>query len=165
MGIPSSQLNRLLPSAAGQKVKADVSKSLRLARAVKERWSELCVLETEVKFCPNRKWRWDLVAPGWKLAVEINGAIWTGGGHSRGSGMIRDYEKYCSGAALGWRILFVTPSQCEPGGYLDQMLTYITQNYDGTLPLPRLPKSKRAMLREAIRKSSKKATASPIASC
>lgn len=66
---------------------------------------------TEVRFHPERKWRWDFAWPEKKLAVECNGGIWVKGAHGRGTGITRDYEKWSAAAALGWRIIHVTPSQ------------------------------------------------------
>lgn len=70
-----------------------------------------CGLQTvpEYRFHPTRKWRFDLAWPEKKLALEVQGGIWIQGGHSRGSGMVRDFAKENAAAALGWRIL-----KCQP---------------------------------------------------
>lgn len=71
-------------------------------------------------FHPERKWRFDFAWPdntgpmsrgycGQKVALEVEGGIWTRGAHGRGSGISRDMEKYNEAAALGWRVLRVTP--------------------------------------------------------
>jgi hypothetical protein len=59
----------------------------------------------EYKFHPNRRWRFDYVLdrPNW-TALEIEGAIWTRGRHTRGSGYAKDLEKYREAAALGYRV-------------------------------------------------------------
>lgn len=73
---------------------------------------ELCVkYETEYRFHPIRKWRWDfillnrLTSP--LIAIEIQGSVWAGrkGGHTGGIGMQRDMDKRNAGVALGWRVL------------------------------------------------------------
>lgn len=61
--------------------------------------------EAEYKFHPTRKWRIDYAWPDVKLAVEIEGAVWIQGRHTRGSGFIKDIEKYNSLTANGWRLL------------------------------------------------------------
>lgn len=75
--------------------------------------------ELEFKFHPTRKWRFDFawpticrelepeIIPG--TAMEVEGGLWIGGGHSRGSGRVKDIEKYSEAAALGWRIIYVQP--------------------------------------------------------
>lgn len=58
------------------------------------------------KFHPTRKWRWDFAWPEWKLAVEIQGGSWVGGGHNTALGQANDYEKHNEAVRLGWRTLF-----------------------------------------------------------
>lgn len=64
----------------------------------------------EHKFHPTRKWRWDWAWIDHKVALEQQGGVWSGGKHGRGSGIVKDMEKYSNAAALGWRIILVTPS-------------------------------------------------------
>ncbi len=64
----------------------------------------------EHKFHPERKWRQDFAWPEYRVCMEVEGAVWTNGGHSRGSGKIRDHEKFTAAAVLGWRILYCQPS-------------------------------------------------------
>jgi very-short-patch-repair endonuclease len=59
----------------------------------------------EYKFHPTRKWRIDFAWPGLMLAVELEGAIWTGGRHTRGAGVLNDMEKYNALTAMGWLLL------------------------------------------------------------
>lgn len=66
-------------------------------------------LETEVKFHPSRQWRFDLADKENKIAVEIEGGIWTRGAHGRGTGIMRDIEKYNAAQSLGWRVYRTTP--------------------------------------------------------
>lgn len=62
------------------------------------------------KFHPERKWRWDFAWPDQKLAVEIQGGSWVGGGHNTGAGQAKDYEKLNAATRLGWRcLLYSTP--------------------------------------------------------
>lgn len=56
----------------------------------------------EYKFHPSRKWKFDFAFPDRMVAVEIEGGVWTGGRHTRGSGFIADMEKYNAAASLGW---------------------------------------------------------------
>lgn len=100
-------------------------------------WKD-CGLPTatpEFYFHPTRKWRFDFAftelglgsgvsglgnSPDARrqilcpfLAVEVQGGIWTGGRHSRGSGLVKEHEKLNAAAVLGWRILYCTPQQVQ----------------------------------------------------
>lgn len=61
--------------------------------------------EPEYRFHPERKWRFDFAYPQRKIAIECEGAVWTRGRHTRGSGFIADCHKYNSAALLGWIVL------------------------------------------------------------
>lgn len=64
----------------------------------------------EYRFHDARKWRTDYAWPQWKVALEVEGGAWTNGRHTRGSGFLRDMEKYNELAALGWRLIRTTPA-------------------------------------------------------
>jgi very-short-patch-repair endonuclease len=64
----------------------------------------------ELRFHPTRKWRLDYAWPDAKLGLEVEGGVWSGGKHGRGSGIVKDMEKANALACLGWRLLRVTPS-------------------------------------------------------
>jgi hypothetical protein len=67
--------------------------------------------ETEFVFASPRKWRFDFAWPSWDVAVEVEGAVWTRGRHTRGKGFIADMEKYNEAAVRGWKVIRVTPQQ------------------------------------------------------
>lgn len=69
----------------------------------------------EYCFCPTRKWRFDAAFPDHMLAVEIEGSVWTNGRHTRGSGFVKDIEKYNFATLLGWRLLRFTPQDVLNG--------------------------------------------------
>lgn len=64
----------------------------------------------EYRFHPTRKWRFDYAWPRQKVALEVEGGVWTAGRHTRGSGFLRDMEKYNAAAVRGWRVLRCTPA-------------------------------------------------------
>lgn len=64
---------------------------------------------TEHRFHPDRKWRFDYAWPDAKVALEVEGGVWTGGRHTSSSGFLKDIEKYNAAARLGWRVLRCTP--------------------------------------------------------
>lgn len=59
----------------------------------------------EYRFDPTRRWRIDFAWPEKMVAVEIEGGVWTGGRHTRGSGFVADLEKYNRATVLGWKVL------------------------------------------------------------
>lgn len=76
----------------------------------------------EHRFAPPRKWRLDWAWPDEKIALEQEGGVWIQGRHSRGAGMVKDFEKYNQAAVLGWRVLKATPQQIASGDILPTLL-------------------------------------------
>jgi len=69
----------------------------------------------EYKFHDKRRWRFDYAIVGSritssKIAVEIEGGIWSGGRHTRGKGFIGDMEKYNTATAMGWKVIRIQPN-------------------------------------------------------
>lgn len=65
----------------------------------------------EFLFHPARKWRFDVAWPWQRIALEVEGGAWVQGRHVRGKGYLNDMHKYSEAAALGWRIIRVTPDE------------------------------------------------------
>lgn len=65
---------------------------------------------TEYKFHPVRRFKFDFAYPDVKVAVEIEGGIFTGGAHGSASGILRDIEKYNLAAVNGW-IVYRVPTK------------------------------------------------------
>lgn len=68
-------------------------------------------VEKEYRFHQTRKWRFDYAIPAIKLAVEVEGGVWTGGRHTSSKGFLGDMEKYNEAALLGWCLIRTTPDQ------------------------------------------------------
>jgi very-short-patch-repair endonuclease len=66
------------------------------------------IFATEVRFHPERRWRWDFTLPAHRIALEIEGATWVAGRHTRGKGYQADCDKANHGTMLGWRLLRFT---------------------------------------------------------
>ena len=79
----------------------------------------LPALETEYRFHRSRQWRFDLAWPHLRLAVEVEGGIWTGGRHTSPVGFEADCEKYSEAAILGWRVIRVTGAMVKDGRAID----------------------------------------------
>jgi very-short-patch-repair endonuclease len=66
------------------------------------------VEELEFAKTIGRKWRFDFAWPEQMVALEVEGATFAHGRHSRGAGMEADCEKYNTAVLLGWRVIRVT---------------------------------------------------------
>jgi very-short-patch-repair endonuclease len=75
----------------------------------------------EYRFHPVRKFRWDWAWPEARLALEVEGGVWSGGAHGRGTGIVRDMEKSTLAAEEGWRIIRVTPSNLATEATMDSI--------------------------------------------
>lgn len=64
----------------------------------------------EHRFEPERRWRFDMAWLDAKIALEVEGGVWSGGRHTSSAGFVKDMAKYNRAAVLGWRVLRVTPS-------------------------------------------------------
>lgn len=63
----------------------------------------------EWQFHPERRWRFDYALPELKIAIEIDGGLFTGGRHSGGIGQLKDLEKMNEAASRGWLVFHYTP--------------------------------------------------------
>jgi hypothetical protein len=67
-------------------------------------------LEREYQFHPTRKWRFDGAHLPSRIAIELDGGVFSGGRHGRGSGFVKDAEKFSEAAMLGWLCFRLTPN-------------------------------------------------------
>lgn len=65
----------------------------------------------EVRFHPERKWKFDVAWVHWMVAVEIQGT----GNHRTIKGFKRDCEKFSAAFALGWSVVPVTHRMVRTG--------------------------------------------------
>ncbi len=66
----------------------------------------------EFQFYAERKFRADFHNFKHRLIVEVEGGVWMDkGGHSSGTGILRDMEKYNLAAICGFHVLRFTPDQ------------------------------------------------------
>ena len=71
--------------------------------------------EAEYKFLRDRKFKFDFALLEPEIAIEIEGAVWVQGRHTRGSGFIKDMEKYNLAAKYGWRVFRFCTDQVLSG--------------------------------------------------
>lgn len=65
----------------------------------------------ELRFCEDRRWRFDYALPDFKVALEVEGGIFVHGRHTRPEGFYRDMEKYNTAATLGWVVVRTIPAE------------------------------------------------------
>lgn len=85
---------------------------------------EQCGLPTpvyEIRFDKVRRWQFDIAWPALKIALEVEGGIWSKGSHSRPQGIIRDICKYNQAQCLGWRVLRVVPELLCTNGTIEMV--------------------------------------------
>ncbi len=70
---------------------------------------------TELQFAKPRRWRFDVAFEAQRLAVEVEGATWANGRHTRGQGFENDCLKYAEAVIRGWRVLRVTSNMVKDG--------------------------------------------------
>lgn len=76
----------------------------------------------EYTFAKPRRWRFDYAWPLHRLALEIDGGVWTQGRHTRGAGKIADMEKLSEAAILGWRVLYAVPDDLRNGVAMSRVI-------------------------------------------
>lgn len=95
-----------------------VSQRERLELLFFEAWNDeflaqLGPLERQFRHNPKRKWRWDFRIAD--VLIDINGGTFIRGGHSRGVGQDKDYEKWNDAVRLGYRpLVFGTLAMKDP---------------------------------------------------
>jgi len=66
---------------------------------------------SEHVFAPGRKFAFDYAWIADRVALEVEGGVFTRQAHGSISGMLRDMSKYNLAASLGWRVLRVLPRE------------------------------------------------------
>jgi very-short-patch-repair endonuclease len=69
----------------------------------------------EYTFAKPRKWRADFAHLEKRMLVEVEGGIYSGGRHTRGTGYAKDIEKYNAAALAGWTLLRFTTDMVRTG--------------------------------------------------
>jgi very-short-patch-repair endonuclease len=62
---------------------------------------------------PGRRWAWDFAWPSARVAVELQGGLYSGGAHARPAGILRDMAKANAAALAGWRVLTYATQHVE----------------------------------------------------
>jgi len=89
--------------------------------------SGLTGYDKEFRFHPTRRWRFDFCWRDLMIAAEIEGATWSGGRHTTGSGFRADCEKYNHAQKLGYMVFRFTGDMVKSG----EAITWIRDMIDG----------------------------------
>lgn len=82
------------------------------------------VYKREFQAIPGRRFRWDFYFPSdsWMIGLpsspillEVQGAIFVRGGHSTGTGIMRDHEKNNLAVVNGYRVLYANGPTIKSG--------------------------------------------------
>ncbi len=84
----------------------------------------------EHRFHPKRMWRFDYAIPEHKIAIEVEGGVWTGGRHTRPQGFLGDIAKYNTATLMGWRVFRVTPEDLYRTATLNLIKQAIQGDYE-----------------------------------
>ena len=79
----------------------------------------------EFKFHSERRWKADFHIVGTKILVEVEGAVWANGRHTRPKGYLGDMEKYNAAAALGYQVYRFSTEQVKSGMTIEKILKLI----------------------------------------
>ena len=73
--------------------------------------------EPDYVFHHRRRWQLDRAWPRERIAVELEGGVWsrTPGRHTRGAGFVEDCRKYNTAAIYGWLLLRFTVDDLADG--------------------------------------------------
>ena len=86
----------------------------------------------EYKFHPKRGFRFDFCFKDIKLALEVNGGVYSKGGHTSGPGYSKDMEKLALAAIEGYTVIQMTTGQVSNGQGIEWVQEYFNRNVEGT---------------------------------
>lgn len=85
----------------------------------------------EHEFHNERRWRFDLCWPDRKLALEVDGGVYTRGRHTRGNGYEEDCRKVNEAQLLGWLVLRVSTGMVASGEALTLLVNAFRDDVRG----------------------------------
>lgn len=82
-------------------------------------------IEPEHRFHAKRKWVFDYYIQTSKIAIEIEGAVFAGGRHTRGVGFIADTDKYNTATVAGICVYRISTSDFSKPDRIKEHVTAI----------------------------------------
>lgn len=106
---------------------AGVGSALELRLLVRIRAYGLPEPARQFKAVPTRRWKWDFAWPQYRVLVEVQGAVWQQGRHTRGHGYGKDREKSATAQLLGFLALEFTSDQVDSGVAVEMIAAALRQ--------------------------------------
>lgn len=111
-----------------------------LGRAFDTLWMQVGgqSLTTEHRFDTERKFRFDRAYLEAKVAIEIDGATWANGRHTREPGYSHDCEKINLAQSQGWLVFRLTRPmlECNPHYHLTMIKNTIAARLRDAIEIP-----------------------------
>jgi very-short-patch-repair endonuclease len=83
----------------------------------------------QYRFAPPRKWLADFAILDESILIEIEGGVFVGGRHTRGTGYTNDIEKYNAATLDGWRLLRFTTDHVNDGSALRTVMLALAKGH------------------------------------
>jgi hypothetical protein len=74
---------------------------------------------------PERAWKLDFAWIGQKIALEVQGGIWSQGRHVRGAALRKEWEKLNELAVRKWAVLYCEPSDLTSAKRIESVFRLI----------------------------------------
>lgn len=84
-------------------------------------------LHREHHFHPERKWRMDFAHIGARVGIEIQGGLYSNGGHVRPTGYEGDCEKYNAAHLRNWAVFLLTPKMLDDPALIEDIIAFIRE--------------------------------------
>lgn len=111
----AARLGTAKRKAAGKRPASKAAKATAAVSDMRLTWlnHEHAGWVPEFRFHETRRWRFDYAHPVLRIALEVEGGVWSGGRHTRGAGFLGDIEKYNTATAAGWSVFRCTTDGCS----------------------------------------------------
>lgn len=115
-GLPARLKQQIAPRPEVRQAKAEEARRKR--DALRARFRLLCtdnnlpIPTTEYWFAweaMRRRWPFDFAWIDEKIALEVDGGLFSQGAHVRGAYILKTHDKLNAATGLGWRMLYRTP--------------------------------------------------------
>lgn len=83
----------------------------------------------EFRFHQKRRWRFDFAYPEIKMAIEVQGGVFTNGAHVRGAFYQKEMEKFRIAAMHGWKVLPYTSPDIRSGNASKEIFKFYNYLY------------------------------------
>lgn len=113
-------VNEVAPATKDGKSKTDYSE---LIAGVLRGAGIECV--TEYRFLKDRRFKFDVAIPGYMIAIEYEGGIYSQGRHTRGKGYANDCKKYNLATMHGWKLLRLTCVDLREQGWEHELTSNV----------------------------------------